>query len=94
MSEDKEDIKIFAKLVFNEEVVKEVYKVKTKKEIYEALNQKIKEINKTMPSYKAIRKIILSQVPLIKTTTGKIKREKNLEQIMKEEQNEITKFKN
>lgn len=94
MSEDKEDIKIFTKVVFNKETVKEAYKVKTENEIYEAINQKIKEINKTMPPYKAIRGIILSQTPLIKTTTNKIKREKNLEQIMKEEENEITKFKN
>ena len=55
-----------------------------KEEIKEYFNQKIKEINKTMPHYKAIRGIIISDKPLIKTTTNKIKREKNLEQIMKE----------
>ena len=38
-----------------------------------------------MPHYKAIRGIILTKEPLIKTTTNKIKREKNLEQIMKDE---------
>ena len=38
-----------------------------------------------MPKYKAIRGIILSTEPLIKTTTNKIKREKNLERILKEE---------
>ena len=37
-----------------------------------------------MPKYKAIRGMILSKEPLIKTTTNKIKREKNLELIMKE----------
>ena len=47
-------------------------------------NEKIKSINKTMPHYKAIRGIIISDKPLIKTTTNKIKREKNLEQIIKE----------
>ncbi len=85
MSEDKEDIKIFAKIVFNEKTVKEAYKVKTQEEIFESINKKVKEINKTMPKYKAIRGITLTQEPLIKTTTNKIKREKNLEQIMKEE---------
>ena len=85
MSEDKEDIKIFAKIVFNEKTVKEAYKVKTQEEIFESINKKVKEINKIMPKYKAIRGITLTQEPLIKTTTNKIKREKNLEQIMKEE---------
>ena len=85
MSEDKEDTKIFAQIVINEKVVKEAYKVETKEEIYEAINQKIREINKVMPPYKSIRGIILTQTPLIKTTTNKIKREKNLELIMKEE---------
>lgn len=85
MSEDKNDIKIFAKVVYNQEIVENTYKVKGEKEIYHALNEKIKEINKTMPHYKAIRGMILSQEPLIKTTTNKIKRQNNLEQIRKEE---------
>ncbi len=85
MSEDKNDIKIFAKLVYNQEVVEDAYKVKGEEEIYQAINEKIKEINKTMPHYKAIRGIILTQEPLIKTTTNKIKRQNNLEKIKKEE---------
>ncbi len=85
MSEDKEDIKIFAKIVYNEEIVKDAYKVETTEEIYSALNQKVKEINQTMPKYKAIRGTIFTQTPLIKTTTNKIKREKNLEQIINEQ---------
>lgn len=86
ISEDKDDLKIFAKIVYNEETVKELYKVNNESEVFVAINQKVKEINKTMPHYKAVRGITLTQTPLIKTTTGKIKREKNLEQIMKEEQ--------
>ena len=60
-------------------------KVNGKEEIYQAINEKVKQINKTMPHYKAIRGIILTQEPLIKTTTNKIKRQNNLEQIEKEE---------
>ncbi len=88
LSEDAENIKIYAKIVYNEEIVKNVYKVETKEEIYTAINNEIKEINKMMPSYKAIRGILLTTTPLIKTTTNKIKREMNLEQIMKEENKE------
>ena len=80
ISKDPNDIKIFVKIVYN----KESFEGKTETEIKEYFNEKIKSINKTMPHYKAIRGIIISYKPLIKTTTNKIKREKNLEQIIKE----------
>ena len=84
VSEDKDNIKIFAKIVYNEEVVKNAYKVKTNEEIYNALFEKVKEINRLLPHYKAIRGIMITTEPLIKTTTNKIKREQNLAKIMKE----------
>ena len=80
ISKDPNDIKIFVKIVYN----KEGFEGKAETEIKEYFNEKIKSINKTMPHYKAIRGIIISDKPLIKTTTNKIKREKNLEQIIKE----------
>ena len=80
ISKDPNDIKIFVKIVYN----KESFEGKTETEIKEYFNKKVKSINKTMPHYKAIRGIIISDKPLIKTTTNKIKREKNLEQIIKE----------
>ena len=80
ISKDPNDIKIFVKIVYN----KESFEGKTETEIKEYFNEKIKSINRTMPHYKAIRGIIISDKPLIKTTTNKIKREKNLEQIIKE----------
>ena len=49
------------------------------------IRKKIKELNKTMPHYKSIKGILVTQEPLIKTTTNKIKRQNNLEQIRKEE---------
>ena len=82
-SEDKDDIKINVEIVFDRERVEEVYKVKTDEEIYEALQGKIKEINEIMPKYKAIRGIILTETPLIKTTTNKIKRQANIDAIEK-----------
>lgn len=85
MSEDKNDIKIFAKLVYQQEIVETTYKVQGEEEIYQAMNEKIREINKTMPHYKSIKGIILTQEPLIKTTTNKIKRQNNLDLIRKEE---------
>ena len=78
---DKDDIRIHVKVVYDEDIVKEVYKVNTEAEIYDAINNKIKEINRTMPPYKAIRGMILTQTPLIKTTTSKIKRQEEIKTV-------------
>ena len=83
ITEDKDDIKINVKVVIDKKRVKEVYKVETDKEIYDAIHAKIKEINKIMPQYKAIRGMIITEEPLIKTSTNKIKREANLKAIYK-----------
>ena len=80
-SEDKEDIKINVKIVFDRDVMKEAYKTQTDEEINKVLSDKIKEINKIMPKYKAIRGMIITEEPLIKTTTNKIKRQANLDLI-------------
>ena len=84
MTEDKNDIKIFAKLVYNQKIVEDAYKIKGENNIYKVMNEKIKSINQSMPNYKAIKGIILTQEPLIKTTTNKIKRLDNLEKIRKD----------
>ena len=82
-SNDENNIKINVKIVFDRDVIKDVYKVEKNEDIYTVLAKKIKEINQTMPSYKAIRGIMLTEEPLIKTTTNKIKRQENLDAIRK-----------
>ena len=82
-SDDKDDIKINVKIVFDRDVMKEAYKIEGDEEIHRVLSEKIKEINKTMPQYKAIRGIIYTEEPLIKTTTNKLKRNENLAVIEK-----------
>lgn len=79
--EDKDNIKINVKIVYDKEVVKNVYQAETEEEIYKAIFDKIKEVNSQMPKYKSIRGMILTQEPLIKTTTNKIKRQANLDAI-------------
>ena len=83
LSDDKENVKINVEIVFDRAIVKDVYKAETDDEIYKALLEKIKEVNGKMPSYKAIRGMILTETPLIKTTTNKIKRQANLDAINK-----------
>lgn len=84
MSEDKNDIKIHSKIVYDKATMKEKYQAEKEEQIKNILNNKIKEINNKMPKYKAIRGIIVSQEPLIKTTTNKIKRHENLKLIKEE----------
>ena len=83
-TDDKDNIKIHVKIIFDKEIMKEAYKVEKEEDIYRVLTEKIKEVNSVMPKYKAIRGIIVSDEPLIKTTTGKIKRQANLELIEEE----------
>ena len=83
-SDDKDDIKINVKLIFDREIMQEAYKVTTDDEIYKVLAEKVKEVNQIMPKYKAIRGILISEEPLLKTTTSKIKRQANLEIIENE----------
>ena len=82
-SENKDDLKINVKIIFDREIVKNVYKVKTDEQIYKALRAKVMEINRTMPQYKTIKGIIFSEKPLIKTSTNKIKRQANIDEIEK-----------
>ncbi len=82
-SDDKDNIKINVKIVYDKEIIKNVYKVETEEEIYKAISGKIKEVNAQMPKYKAIRGMIITEEPLIKTTTNKIKRQANLDAINK-----------
>ena len=68
-------------IVYDRDLIKEIYKVEDEEEIKNVLWQKIKEINRTMPPYKYIKELIVSEEPLIKTTTLKIKRHEELAKI-------------
>ena len=81
--DDKIDLKVCAKIVYDKELMKEIYNVETEEEIYDVLWDKIKEINKTMPEYKYVKKIIVTDEELVKTTTQKIKRFEEIKTVTK-----------
>ena len=81
--DDKIDLKVCAKIVYDKELMKEIYHVEKEEEIYDILWDKIKEINKTMPEYKYVKKIIVTDEELAKTTTQKIKRHEEMKKIQK-----------
>lgn len=76
------DYKIWVKVVYDKEVMQEQYNTEEESKIREILWQEIKKINKTMPAYKYIREMILTDQELIKTTTQKIKRHEEMKTIV------------
>lgn len=73
VQEDK-DYKISVKVVYDKDVMKDVYNVESESDIKDVLWKEVKKINKTMPKYKYIKQIAVTDVELIKTTTRKVKR--------------------
>jgi len=80
--DDKNDVKLSVKIVYNEEVAKEKYADKTEDELYQIIWNEIKELNKSFPNYKHIKNMILTKEELIKTTTKKIKRFEEMKVIL------------
>ena len=72
--EEDGDYKICCKIVYDKDILKNHYEVDNEEEIKEMLWKEVKIVNKTMPAYKYIREISVTQKELIKTTTQKIKR--------------------
>lgn len=81
--DDKSKIKIAIKVVYNEEKVKEKYGDISQEELFKNIWSEIKEVNKLLPPYKYIKYMILTNKPLIKTTTQKVKRNEELKEILK-----------
>ena len=81
---DDGDYKVCAKIVYQEETMKELYPDISSTDYMNIVWEDIKnKVNHTMPAYKYIREIILTDKPLIKTTTQKIKRHEELKLILK-----------
>lgn len=79
--DDEIDLKLGAKIVYDKEAMKEAHGIETEEEIKEFIWEKIKELNKTMPPYKYIKEVIVTEEELIKTTTQKIKRYEEMARI-------------
>lgn len=79
---DKNDLKLSVKVVYDKEIADEKYPNKTKEQIEKIIWEQIKEINKTMPPYKYIKNMILTDKELIKTTTQKVKRNEEIKKLL------------
>ena len=80
-----DDLIVSVKVVYNKDYIKEQYGEKTKEEIYEMIWNDIKEINSKLTIYKHMTKLIVTDEPMIKTTTAKIKRYEEIKNIIENE---------
>ena len=80
--EDDGDVKVCVEIVYDKELIKELYNIEGEENIKEFLWDKVKEVNKLMPKYKYVREMVITEEPLIKTTPLKIKRHEELKKVL------------
>ena len=75
------DTMLCAKIVYDEDIIKETFGDKTEKEYKDLIFEEIKEINKTLPVFKHIKSISITTKEFVKTTTQKVKRYEELKNV-------------
>ena len=73
---DMKDMILSVKIVYDAQRLKETRGAVTKEQIEAAVAADIEAINQGLPGYKRIYRRYLTEVPMEKTTTGKVKRYK------------------
>ena len=79
---DGKDPVVSAKIVYNEETMKQLYPDKKEEEYRDIIWEQVKEINQNLSTYKHIKEIIVTTEPLVKTTTQKVKRAEEMKKIL------------
>ena len=69
-----DDLVVSVKVVYNETYVKQKYGNISENELKEIIWKDIKNINSNLTNYKHIKNLIITNEPMIKTTTSKVKR--------------------
>ena len=77
------DLVVSVKIVYNKDYVKDMFSGMSEEELKNKIWQDVKEINSSLTTYKHIKKLIITDEPMIKTSTAKIKRFKEIEKIIK-----------
>lgn len=76
-----DDVLISVKIKYNKNYISKTYNTISDEELYNIIWNKIKDFNKTLPTYKYIKNLILTEDDFIKTSTGKIKRNEEMKKI-------------
>ena len=79
---DWTDLRIAVQVQYSTKEIKELYGADTQEQIHDALWEKIKEVNQTIPHYKRVTDLYLTEEPFIKTTSLKIKRKEQIKRVL------------
>mgnify|MGYP000024194685 CR=1 FL=1 len=71
---DHKDLAICAKIVYKPDYMKEAYGTEDPAEIQRIIKRDIDVINEELPVYKQMLRLVITDEPMVKTTTGKVKR--------------------
>ncbi len=78
--DDERDLVVTLKMLYD----KEAFPDMTKEQIYDKVRADVELVNEMTPKYKRIKRIILTDEEMVKTSTGKVKRFVEVENILKE----------
>ena len=79
---NERDVTISVKVVYDKEYINEKYGELTEEQIRDMIWQEVKTVNRTMPKYKWIKKLLITDQEFEKTTTNKIKRKLETDKIL------------
>lgn len=81
---DWTDLRIAAQIQYSAKELSEIHGELNKEQIRDIIWEQIKEINQTIPHYKRVTDLYLTEEPFIKTTSLKIKRKEQLKKVLGE----------
>lgn len=76
-----DDLVVSVKIVYNEIYTKQKFGNISEEELKDIIWKDIKEINSGLTNYKHIKNLIITNEPMIKTTTAKVKRQEEMKKI-------------
>lgn len=81
---DWTDLRIAVQIQYSAKELSEIHGELNKEQIRDIIWEQIKEINQTIPHYKRVTDLYLTEEPFIKTTSLKIKRKEQLKKVLGE----------
>ena len=78
-----DDLVLSVKIVYNKDYISDKYGDISEDDLRDIIWKDIKKINSGLPKYKHVKNLIITDEPMVKTTTQKVKR---FEEIKKTEQ--------
>ena len=76
-----DDLLLSVKIVYNKDYISEKYGNISEEDLKKIIWKDIKEINSTLTNYKHIKNLIITDEPMVKTTTQKVKRFEEIKKI-------------